>query len=180
MNRRSSPLLCTASLTRSGTFPTSTRIDYGAGEEPHLLPRQPIILLCFVCFAVTGCSLRAASFRRRVRAVGDAECPAKELVQQISTALAKPPMQLPIEQVQDGVLLTGWKQYPGEWHVGRDGGNRRCVFRISIIPDWNEPRRCSRIEAIDETQTLAAEGQRWERVDVPIDPSAHARLWTTS
>src|SRR5438105_16064 len=129
-------------------------------------PRCLIFLILIAQCSLPGCAHFPphSSAAQRVQSSGTVNIAPKALVREITVVLEQPPMLLPIEQVQEGVIITGWKPYAGEWHVARRW-QERTRFRIAIIPDWNAPTERSRLEATEETQTRAADGQRWEAVE---------------
>ena len=96
----------------------------------------------------------------------------------VQRAVAAPPLSLSVEQQDRGTILTGWKRYRGEWHIGRYW-QERTRFRIEVSPDFDEPLARSRLSVIAETEQRAAEGQRWDReARVPRPARAEGTLKT--
>jgi hypothetical protein len=89
------------------------------------------------------------------------DIPPKQMVQRIREIVAAEPLRIPVTEDADGVLVTGFKEYPGEWHIARRW-QERTRYRISVIPDWNDPAGKSRLEIIPETQQRAADVQEFK------------------
>jgi len=87
------------------------------------------------------------------------EIPPKEMVEQIKRTLAAAPFEIPIEREDKGVLITGWREYPGEMHIVRRWPER-TRFRIIVIPDWDNPATRCRLVATQETQARQP-GSKW-------------------
>ena len=105
---------------------------------------------------------QAAATRKSTLASADVAVPPKELVEAVKRAVAQPPLSLSVEQQDRGTVLTGWKRYRGEWHIGRYW-QERTRYRIDVSPDFDEPLARSRLSVVAETEQRAAEGQRWDR-----------------
>ncbi len=88
----------------------------------------------------------------------------KQAVTQVQKAIAAPPLSLRIDSVQDGVIVTGWKEYPGEIHIVRRWPER-TRFYIVVNPDFDDATNKSRVVVYDQTQEKADERQGW--VDNP-------------
>lgn len=86
--------------------------------------------------------------------------PPKQLVQDVQRIVSSPPLSLGVEGVNDGTIVTGWREYRGELHIVRYW-QERTRFRINVIPDWNEPTVRSRLEVGDETEQRAETRQKW-------------------
>jgi hypothetical protein len=86
--------------------------------------------------------------------------PPKQLMDVARQALAAPPMSVAVETGQDGTLLTGWKEYPGELHIVRRWAER-TRFKIIILPDFSEPLAKSHVQVFDETQEKPSDAQPW-------------------
>lgn len=89
--------------------------------------------------------------------------PAKlaEMIQQIITAA---PLDLRITSAASGVIQTDWKAYEGEFHIARRWEDR-TRFRISVIPDVNDPANASRFDVAEETQRRSNERATWQMAD---------------
>jgi hypothetical protein len=83
----------------------------------------------------------------------------KEMVATIKRTLAAAPFEVPVEREEKGVLITGWKEYPGEMHIVRRWPER-TRFRIIVIPDWDSPTTRCRLIATQETQARQP-GSKW-------------------
>ncbi|MDB5289073.1 MAG: hypothetical protein JWL69_314, partial [Phycisphaerales bacterium] len=86
--------------------------------------------------------------------------PPKQLMDVARQALGAPPMSVAVETGQDGTLLTGWKEYPGELHIVRRWAER-TRFKIVILPDFTEPLAKSHVQVFDETQEKPSDAQPW-------------------
>jgi hypothetical protein len=87
--------------------------------------------------------------------------PPAELVEQIRQAVGEPPLSLSVEPGGDeGVLLTGYQEFPGEWHIARRW-QERTRYRISIVPDFKDPDSAGRVEVTPETQQRPSGRHKW-------------------
>jgi hypothetical protein len=124
-----------------------------------------LILVSTICF-VAGCAptaaAEAAASREPPLASADVAMPPKELVDAVSRVVTEPPLSLGVEGRNKGTVVTGWKRYRGDWHIGRYW-QERTRYRIEVAPDWDEPLARSRLTVTAETEQRAAEGQRWDR-----------------
>jgi hypothetical protein len=85
----------------------------------------------------------------------------KQLITIIKEIVSTPPMSLGVTEEKDGSILTGYQSFPGEWHIGRRW-QERTRYRITVIPDWNEPTAAARIEVRELTEQRAADGMEWK------------------
>jgi hypothetical protein len=124
------------------------------------------LCLALLLAAPVGCgpspAAEAAKTRQAALSSADVAMPPKELLEAVKRAIAAPPLSLGIEQQDRGTLVTGWKRYRGDWHIGRYWQDR-TRFRIDISPDFDDPTSRSRLSVVAETEQRAAEGQRWDR-----------------
>ena len=104
----------------------------------------------------------AAASRQSPLASAGVAAPPKQLVEDVKRAVAAPPLSLGVEEQDKGTVVTGWKRYRGDWHIGRHW-QERTRYRIDVAPDWDEPAARSRLTVTAETEQRAAEGQRWDR-----------------
>lgn len=86
--------------------------------------------------------------------------PPKELVHQIVQSLPAGELAIPIDHVQDGTIITDWKEYPGAIHIVRRW-RERSRFRIEVAPDFNDPLGTSHLEIFEETQEKPSDAQPW-------------------
>ena len=84
----------------------------------------------------------------------------RQLMQIIRQKLPAPPLSIPIASMGDGALLTGWKEYPGRVHIVRRW-QERTRFKITILPDFNNPTGASHVRVVDETQEKPSAQQPW-------------------
>jgi hypothetical protein len=88
--------------------------------------------------------------------------PAQQLFDAAKRAVTSAPLSLPIEQDQNGVILTGYKEgYRGDWHIARYW-QERTRYRLAVIPDWTDPTHKSRLEVTEETQTRSNSKAPWQ------------------
>ena len=85
-------------------------------------------------------------------------------MQAIQQAITVAPLDLKILSADNGVIQTDWKAYEGEFHIARRWQDR-TRFRISVIPDVNDPANASRFEVAEETQRRSNERANWESAD---------------
>jgi hypothetical protein len=121
-----------------------------------------ILMTCGCIGAISGCmSEPIRPGAAPGPAVATVDLPPKELFQRIQHILASEPLKLGVGEAADGVILTGYQRFRGEFHIGRHW-QERTRYRIAIHPDWNEPTDKSRIEVTAQSEERAAEGQRWD------------------
>lgn len=82
-----------------------------------------------------------------------------QLVSQLEQALKD--SGFTITNSEAGQIQTDWREYEGEFHIARRWGER-SRFRISVIPDVNNPTGASRFEIAEETQRRSNEKANWE------------------
>ena len=87
------------------------------------------------------------------------QLPAADLVKHLEAALVA--QGFTIASSQNGVIQTGWKEYPGEYHIARRW-QEQSRFRVSVIPDVADPTTWSRYEVGEETQRRSNEKANWE------------------
>jgi hypothetical protein len=93
--------------------------------------------------------------------------PARKTFDEVQKALSNPPINLGVTESNDGVMMTGYEQHKGDFHIGRHW-QERTRYRVAIVPDFNDPTGRSRIEIWAQSEERAAEGQRWDP-----NPSLH-------
>jgi hypothetical protein len=124
------------------------------------------VLLALPIAAAPGCmpSPAAEAARSRVAPLSSqpVSVPPKQLVQDLRQVLTSPPLSLGLESQERGTLLTGWKRYQGDWHIGHHW-QERTRYRVEVVPDWDEPTGRALIRVTAETEQRSAEGQRWDR-----------------
>ena len=103
------------------------------------------------------------------------DVPPKELIEKIRAALSTGSDAIGITEQAKGTLLTGFERHPGEWHVGRRW-QEQTRYRITIIPDFEQPTARSRVEVREQTQQRAAEGMKWEPLESDRQDRAQALL----
>jgi hypothetical protein len=125
-----------------------------------------LVLLAPLSGGVCGCgpspAAEAARSRGGANATAAIPVPPKQLVQDLRQVLTSQPLSLGVESEERGTLVTGWKRYRGDWHIGRHW-QERTRYRVEVVPDWDEPTGRSGLRVTAETEQRAAEGQRWDR-----------------
>jgi hypothetical protein len=101
--------------------------------------------------------------------------PPKELVKLVQQALAAPPISLPAEDVQNGSVVTAWKEERGEFHIIRYW-HKRTRYRINIVPDFNEPTAKSHLSLDDQPEERATDHQPWYPAPQLHDPDKSQEL----
>ena len=76
-------------------------------------------------------------------------------------AVSEPPLSLGVQSENKGTILTGYQTFPGEWHIGRRW-QERTQYRITILPDFDEPTAKSRIEVSEQTEQRASDKHEWK------------------
>ena len=86
--------------------------------------------------------------------------PPAQAVKAIQESIVNPPLSLTLDSAQDGVIVTGWKEYEGVLHIVRRWPERTRYF-IVVNPDFNDPGHMCRVLVYDHTQEKAEERQGW-------------------
>ncbi|HSU65614.1 MAG TPA: hypothetical protein VLJ39_01965 [Tepidisphaeraceae bacterium] len=95
------------------------------------------------------------------------DIPARDMVGEVKRIVSSPPISLPVEDQQDGMILTGWQPFRGEFHIARYW-YERTRYHLTIVPDFNDPAKRSRIQVTDETEQRPDES----------GPNESAKRWT--
>ena len=123
-----------------------------------------MIRRCSVALALlilSGCAAHWPETDPTLKAPAESyRVPPKQLLQQVKEIVSAPPLEIGVEEEQDGSILTGPQRFPGDWHVGRRW-QERTRYRITVIPDWNEPTAAARLEVREFTEQRAADGMKW-------------------
>jgi hypothetical protein len=113
------------------------------------------VLTTILILSAGGCSTqRPAAPSGKLSVEREFAVAPREMVNVIKRAV-------PVESESKGNIVTGWQDFPGEWHVARRW-RERTRFYVTVIPDWDEPAAKSRVSVTTETQTRATSGQEWE------------------
>jgi hypothetical protein len=113
-------------------------------------------------FLLTGCASKFPGVNTTLDAPGQAyKVPPKQLVTTIKEIVTAPPLSLGVTEEKDGSILTGYQEFPGNWHIGRRW-QERTRYRVTVNPDWNEPTAAARIEVRELTEQRAASNQTWK------------------
>jgi hypothetical protein len=126
------------------------------------------ILICTIMTSLCilpGCGGDAMHFREQPSTINVPQAEfnqsPRQLYETAKRVVTSAPMSLPVEQEKSGSFITGYKEYPGEWHIARRW-QERTRFRVSVIPDFDNPTSKARLEVAEETQTRAADVQEWK------------------
>jgi hypothetical protein len=117
------------------------------------------VALLTTCLLAAGCGTQTPTSRAATQSA-TFNIPPKQLVQDVRRIVSSPPLSLGAQSVENGTILTGWREYRGELHIVRYW-QERTRFRINVIPDWNDPNARSRLEVGDETEQRAETRQKW-------------------
>lgn len=79
----------------------------------------------------------------------------------VQEVIAAPPLDLKVASADKGVVITDWKDFPGEMHLIRRW-DERSRFRIAVIPDISDPANACRIEVSTETERRSNSQAHWE------------------
>jgi hypothetical protein len=122
-----------------------------------------LLVLCTV-LSTLGC---ASKFPEPHSAI---DVPSADLAMAPKDALAaarrivtEPPVSLGVQSEGKGTIVTGYQSFPGEWHVGRRW-QERTQYRVTVIPDFDEPSARSRLEVVEQTETRASDKHEWKPV----------------
>lgn len=87
----------------------------------------------------------------------------RDMLPLVKQAIAAEPMNLAVAQDQGSVLVTSWREgYRGNFHIARYW-QERTQFRISVIPDWQDPQNRCRIEITENTEERSNTRGEWRR-----------------
>jgi hypothetical protein len=89
------------------------------------------------------------------------QIPPKQIVTMVREIVSSPPLTIGVQEEKDGSIVTGFQRFPGEWHIGRRW-QERTKYRVTVIPDWNEPTQLGRITVQEYTETRPADGMKWK------------------
>ena len=105
---------------------------------------------------------------------GEFNVPPKQLYEAAKRAVTSS-LSLPIESEKSGSFITGYKSYPGEWHIARRW-QERTRFRVSVVPDFDNPTGKARLEVAEETETREADGMTWKQLSEVSRPERAREL----
>jgi len=120
--------------------------------------------LLVILSVLGGCESSKPQTPNSLAAIGqnaNVNVPPHQLMQDVERIVASPPLSLPIEKEEKGSILTGWKEYPGNWHIIRRW-QERTRYRIMVSPDFDQPTQRSHIQVTEETQQRAASQQEFQ------------------
>ena len=112
-----------------------------------------------------GCTSQHQSNQSIVQSPAYAAAP-RRVAEDVKRIVSAPPVSLPVEDQGNGQLLTGWQAFQGDWHIARYW-HERTRYRITIVPDFNDPANRARIQVSDETEQRPDES----------GPNIEAKTW---
>ena len=128
-------------------------------------PSTALILLALasISTAAAGCSSQPAKPPSALEVTQSVqfEVPPKQLVADIGRVVGEPPLSLEAERAGSGVVVTDYQQFPGEWNILRRW-QERTRYRISVVPDWEQPDARARVEVTPETQQRPSDRHQWK------------------
>jgi hypothetical protein len=128
--------------------------------------RTAALAVLLACALSAGCASNPAAEAKAsqagAEAAADVAVPPKQLLADVRRVAESPPLSLGVESEDRGTLVTGWKRFRGDWHIGRHW-QERTRYRIEVTPDWEDPTGRARLRVTAETEQRATEGQRWDR-----------------
>jgi len=86
----------------------------------------------------------------------------KELLAAAKRVVGEPPLSLSVESESKGTFITTFQPFPGDWHIGRRW-QERTQYRVTVIPDFDEPSKRSRLEVTEQTEQRASDKHEWKR-----------------
>jgi len=126
-------------------------------QRPLFSALSLLVIICSV-----GCEAHWPNVDQKLSgARAEFSVPPKTMVAKVKQVVTDPPLSVGVQEEGKGTILTGYQQFPGEWHVARRW-QERTQYRITVIPDWDEPATKCVIEVREMTQQRAAEGMKWE------------------
>ena len=118
-------------------------------------------LIVATAMVASGCASHWPEVDSKLEAPTQAyHMPPKQIVATVKEVVAAPPLSIGVAEEKDGSILTGYQSFPGDWHIGRRW-QERTRYRITVIPDFNEPTAVGRIEVREMTEQRAADGMKW-------------------
>ena len=119
---------------------------------------------CFIVAAgllCAGCASHWPEVDPKIQAPAQTyQMPPKEILQRVKEIVSSPPLSIGVTEEKDGSILTGYQEFPGDWHVLRRW-QERTRYRITVSPDWSNPSGAGRIEVRELTEQRAADGMEW-------------------
>jgi len=112
---------------------------------------------------LTGCATQLPMGPSPLSTVqGEFDIAPKQMVEVVHQTVTAAPLSLTVESTEKGTILTGYQRFEGEWHILRRW-QEQTRYKITVIPDWDQPMVRCRVQVTDETETRATEGQTWDR-----------------
>lgn len=141
---------------------------WGAGWSRGVVSYGAVVALAVAPFLAGGCVSQSHGQGGVVQSP-PFDIPAKQMAEDVRRIVGQPPISLPTEDEQDGTIVTGWQPFRGEFHIARYW-YERTRYHITVVPDFNEPSKRSRIQVVDETQQRPDES----------GPNEQAKQWSAA
>jgi len=120
---------------------------------------SPALLTMF--FLLTGCASHWPAMDRNLTgSQAEFDVPPKQMIETATRLVSEPPLSLGVVEEGKGTIMTGYQYFPGEWHVARRW-QERTQYRITVIPDWDQPTRKCLVQVREQTEQRAADGMKW-------------------
>src|SRR6266540_2090247 len=111
---------------------------------------------------LVGCEAHWPNMEKKLTgARAEFNVPPKQMVATVRKIVSDPPLSIGVQEEGKGTILTGYQAFPGEWHVARRW-QERTQYRVTVIPDWDEPASRCVVEVRESTEQRAADGMKWE------------------
>jgi hypothetical protein len=119
-------------------------------------------IACFLVASALGCASKFPEAHSTLDVpTADLALPPKDALAAAKRVVSEPPLSLGVQSESKGSFLTGYQSYPGEWHIGRRW-QERTQYRVTIVPDFDEPRAKSRVEVTEQTEQRASDKHEWK------------------
>jgi len=123
--------------------------------------QRTLVVVSAFLFLLSGCAAHWPEVNRDLEgARAEFNVPPKQMVTQVKQVVTDPPLSIGVVEEGRGTITTGYQSFPGEWHVARRW-QERTHYRVTVIPDWDEPTGKCVVEVRELTEQRAAEGMKW-------------------
>ena len=133
----------------------------GSASLPMHLPRAAAV---FALIFATGCQWQKPKppppTQIESAPAGVINVPPKQVARIVQQAISAPPLSLNVQSAHGGTILTDWKEYEGALHIVRRW-QERTRFKITVLPDFEDPTGKSHVQVFDETQEKPSAQQPW-------------------
>jgi len=124
--------------------------------------RRSFLVVCFfVLSTLCGCAAHWPEVNRDLTgARAEFQVAPKQMVTTVKQIVTEAPLSLGVQEEGKGSIVTGYQEFPGEWHVARRW-QERTKYRVTVIPDWDQPTARCVVEVRELTEQRAADGMKW-------------------